>query len=261
MFFALFTSFHKWDLVSPMEFVGIKNYFFSFQDPEFITSMVKSLYYAVMVVPVTLVFSLFLAVLLDRQIRFKSWYRAAYFFPVVTSAVVVSIIWKTMYHPTFGLIANFIRPLGFDPIGFLTSKSLSMPAISIMGVWQSVGFYMVIFLAGLQAIPPHLYEAAYIDGASRFKTFWNITVPLLRPTILFALVIATINNFQVFAQVYVMTKGGPADSTRVAVYYIYVIAFHFLEMGYASALSLVLMVIILFATLIYMKLLKTESYY
>jgi ABC-type sugar transport system permease subunit len=261
MVFAVFTSFQKWDLVSPMEFAGLKNYMDAFGDAEFVSSLWKSLYYALMVVPTTLVLSLLLAVLLDRQMRFKSWYRAAYFFPVVTSAVVVSIIWKTMYHPSFGLIANVIRPLGFGPIGFLTSKKLAMPAISLMGVWQSVGFYMVIFLSGLQAIPPHLYEAAAIDGAGRFRMFRNITLPLLRPTLLFALVIATINDFQVFAQVYIMTKGGPADATKVVVYYIYIIAFHFLQMGYASTLSLILLVIILLATLVYMKLLKTEAYY
>ena len=188
-------------------------------------------------------------------------FRAAYFVPTVISWVVISITWRAMYNPTIGIIAYLGDIFGFKPFAILTSGKRALAGIMVVGIWHGIGFYMVIFLAALQAIDVSLYEAAVIDGATPFKKFWYITIPLLRPTLFFALVMSTMAGMQVFPQVYVMTRGGPAEATMVAVYYIYRKAFFMQEMGYGSALAIFLFFMILILTLIYRRFFRTERYY
>ncbi|NPV54238.1 MAG: sugar ABC transporter permease [Firmicutes bacterium] len=259
--YSLIASFSDWNLVEKMRFIGGANYIRAVTDKVFLASLQRSLTYSIVVVTCTLTISIVLAVLFDQTLSFRNWYRAAYFLPTVISWVVISIIWKTMYNPSFGLVSYIADLLHITPIPILTSTQRALPGIMVIGIWQAIGFYMVIFLAALQAIDPNLYEAAVIDGASPVKTFWNITLPLLRPTLLFAIVMSTIETLQVFAQVYVMTRGGPANSTLVAVYYIYRTAFYLQDMGYASALAIILLIVIMCLSLLYLKFFKTETYY
>jgi multiple sugar transport system permease protein len=271
LFFAVFkiipiaasgwVSLHEWNLIGPMTWVGADNYVRALGDRRFLEALGRSFLYAGVVVAGTLALALLVAVLLDQGLRFSAWYRAAFFSPMLMSWVVISIVWKVMYAPTFGLFSNLADLVGLPYAPPLTSSVWALAAIMAMGIWHALGFYMVVFLSGLQAIPPHLYEAAGIDGASGSRSFRHITLPLLVPTILFAVVTATIETLQVFVQVYIMTRGGPADSTRVGVYYIYQAAFYEREMGYGAGLGLILLAIVLVITLVYLKAIKMEQYY
>ncbi|MCL5109359.1 MAG: sugar ABC transporter permease [Chloroflexi bacterium] len=259
--YALWVSFHEWNLIRPMQWVGLQNYWRAFSDEAFLESLWHSFLYAAVVVAFALSLALLVAVLLDQKLRFAAVYRGIFFMPVVMSWVVISIVWRVMYAPTFGLVSNVLGWFGLPDVPILTNGALALFGIMIMGTWHALGFYMVVFLAGLQTIPVHLYEAALIDGAGKLQTFTKITLPLLRPTMLFAMVMCTIDTLQVFVQVYLMTRGGPADSTMVAVYYIYRTAFYLQEMGYGAALGMILLLLVLGVTLLYLRFVKVEAYY
>lgn len=259
--YSLWVSFHEWNLLRPMQWVGLQNYVRAFSDEAFLQSLWRSFMYSAVVVTFALTLALLVAVLLDQQLRFAALYRGVFFLPVVMSWVVISIVWRVMYAPTFGLVSNVLGWFGLPDVPILTNGALALIGIMVMGTWHALGFYMVVFLAGLQAIPVHLYEAAVIDGAGKWHTFTRITLPLLRPTMLFAMVMCSIDTLQVFVQVYLMTRGGPAESTMVAVYYIYRTAFYLQEMGYGAALGMLLLLVVLAVTLAYLRFVKTESYY
>ncbi|MNW37746.1 Lactose transport system permease protein LacF [compost metagenome] len=245
-------------IVSP-EFIGFDNYMQLMKDDTFLRSLRITFIFTLGTVPAGAILSLLAAMLLNLKMRFVTWYRTAFFLPVITSMVAIATVWKWLYNTDYGLINSVLAILGLYEPSWLASEKWALLSIMIMSVWKGLGFNMVIFLAGLQGISPSLYESAKIDGAGAFRRFTHITVPLLRHTTVFVVIMAIINSFQVFDQVYVMTEGGPAKSTSVVVYYIYQNAFQFFQQGYASAMAYVLFAIIFVATLIQTGLAKRKD--
>lgn len=243
-------SFSSWNLTDSFNFNGVDNYKELFQDPVFSQVMGNTLYFTIVSVPIGIVISLLLAVFLNQKLRFIRFYRAAFFIPVISSMVAVSVIWQWIYNPEYGLLNYALSWFGIDGPAWLTDPHWAMPTVILTSVWKSLGFNLLIFLAGLQSISESYYEAADMDGAKWYSKFMHITLPLLSPTTFFVTVMSIINSFQVFDTVYLMTQGGPARSTSVLVYYIFQNAFQYFRMGYASAMAYVLFFIVLFITFI-----------
>jgi multiple sugar transport system permease protein len=249
-------SLTSWDLLSSPEFVGVQNYVdLLTDDPLFRTVLWNTFYFTIVSVPASTVIALALALTFNTGLRAIPLFRTAYFLPVITATVVVALIWRWFYNPDFGILNYVLYELGVDsPPNWLASRKWAMPSVIILSVWKQVGYNMVIFLAGLQAIPASLYEAASIDGAGPVQRFRNITLPLLTPTTFFVLVISIIGSLQVFDAVLVLTDGGPANATRTMVYHIWEEAFVFLEMGYAAAVAWILFFIVFLVTVLQWKL-------
>jgi multiple sugar transport system permease protein len=253
---ALGLSFVDWSLLSPPEFVGFSNYTqLLSRDRVFWTVLGNTLYFTVTIVPLQLILGLTLAVALNQAIRGLTVYRVIYFMPVVTNIVAAALVFQWMFNRDFGVISApfwaLAEMLGWPapaPPDWLNEGKWAKPAVVILTLWKNVGFTMVIYLAGLQAIPAVLYEAARVDGANPWQSFRNITLPLVSPTTFFLLVIQMIGAFQLFSEAFVMTRGGPAQATLTIAYYIYQNAFEFGRMGKASAIAWVLFVIIFAAT-------------
>jgi multiple sugar transport system permease protein len=242
---SFFISFTKWDLMSPMKWIGLRNYIELFKDETFLKSLWNTIYFTIGTVPVGIIISLLLAVALNQHIKGTRIFRAAFFLPVIASWIAASLVWMWMYNPEFGLLNYILGLIGIKGPGWLTSLKWAMPSIIITSIWKGVGFNMLLFLAGLQGIPQIYYEAADIDGASWYRKFFHITIPLLSNTTLFVIIIAVINSFQAFDLIYMMTYGGPARTTSVLVFYLYQNAFRYFRMGYASAIAYVLFFLIL----------------
>lgn len=260
-FYSLYLSFHEWKLIIPQKpFVGFQNYKALFSNGLFWKAMWNTVYYVIGVVPTQTVIALFLAMVANRAIKGKKFFKIAYFLPSVTSSVVISIIFLHLYAKR-GLINYVLSLVGIQGPNWLEDPTFSLEAIMGMNVWTTAGYFMVIFLAGLQNIPDTYYEAASVDGAGPREKFFKITLPLLKPQIYFVVVMGMIGCFQVFDQVYVMTSGGPANSTTTIVYYIYKYAFEYFQMGYAAAAAFILFVIIFTATLIQRRYLETDISY
>jgi multiple sugar transport system permease protein len=247
---AIGISFSNWDVITPPTFAGLENYKNLLKDPTFRKALMNTVYYVGIMVPVSTALSLGLALLLNQKLRGITWYRTAYFLPVVSSTVAVALVWSWIYSKDFGLLNYVLRTLGLNPIAWLSSTRWAMPAVIIMGVWGILGEGMIIFLAGLQSISQSYYEAAEVDGASGWQKLWRITLPLITPSLFFFFIITMINAFQTFEQIYIMTRGGPVNSTTTIVYYIYRNAFRNFKMGYASSQAIVLFLIIMILTLI-----------
>jgi ABC-type sugar transport system permease subunit len=255
LLFAFYLSFHGWNLLEPAKpFVGLGHYIELAGDGLFWNAAKNTAIYA-LYVPLTMACALGVAILLNRRIKGVALLRAIFFLPYITSFVAISIVWQWMYDPNFGIFNWVLGLFGLGPFPWLNSPSTALMALIILAVWIHIGFQMIIFLAGLQAIPNELYEAAMIDGAGPWRRFWRITLPMLKPTTFFVLVTSIIGSFQVFTFVYVMTEGGPLHATDVIVYHIYQNAWQFLRMGYASAMSWVLFAVIFVITLIQFRLL------
>jgi multiple sugar transport system permease protein len=255
IFFSLFLSFHKWAILTPEKpFVGLANFQRMFASPEFWQCLGNTFLYTAGVVPVGAAASLGLAVLLDRAVAGSGFFRTAFFLPTITSIIAIAVVWLWVYDDANGLFNTLLRALRLKPVRWLTSTRTSLLSLVIMTVWKNAGYHMVVFLAGLQAIPPSLAEAATIDGAGPGQRFRYVTWPLLAPTTVFVLVTNTIFTFQVFGPIYVMTGGGPVRSTSVIVYYLYQRAFEFQEMGYASAVAWVIFLILISLTVLQMRL-------
>jgi multiple sugar transport system permease protein len=252
-------SFQENDLETPATWVGFRNYRQLVHDPVLIESVRHTLVYTVLFVPSTLVLSLLAAAALNRRIRGITIYRVAVFIPVVTSTIATGVIFTWLMDPDYGLINVALHKVGLPTFGFFASPSQSLFAVVIMTTWGWVGFGTLIFLAGLQAIPADLLEAAQIDGCSRRAAFWRIQVPLLRPVSGFLLVWLTINALQLFDEVFATTKGGPLHATTVVVYYLYEQAFQFFHGGYAAAIAVVLFVVIAVITAIQLRLTRDSS--
>lgn len=236
-------------------FVGLKNYIQLFSDPLFWKSMANTFYYVLVGGPLSVAVSLGMALLVtSRLVRFGGFFRTVYFAPVVTTLVAVAVVWRFIYHPRFGLLNYALSFFGIDPIDWLGNPVWAMPAIILMSIWKGFGYNMIIFVAGLQSIPEELYEAARIDGASTWHQFKSITLPMLAPTALFIGIITMINNFQLFAEPYVMTQGGPLNSTLSIVLLMYQQGFRWWNMGYSAAIAFVLFGIILAGSLIQSRL-------
>lgn len=252
IFYSLGVSFTNWDLINDKEFIGIGNYTRLLSDPQFWNSLKNTFYFIIGYLPSVMVIGLLIALLLNSKLKMKVLFRGIYFLPVVTSWVAVSLVWKWLFNPKFGLINYFIDMLGMTGPSWLNDPKTAMLAIIITSVWKDIGFIMVLYLGGLQNISTSLYEAADIDGATKMQQFWKITLPMLKPTTFFVSMISLINSFQVFDQVNIMTEGGPGDSTTVLVQNIYNSAFKYSEMGYAAAMSWALFLIILVVSLVQM---------
>ena len=268
IFLAFYYSLTDYDLMQSPRLSGWKNYLNLLEDNRFPRSVTNTLYFAFGTVPTGIVTSLFLAVLINRHIRGIYTFRALYYLPVVSSFVSVSLIWLWMYEPNFGLLNDGLEVFGLPRQKWMRSPDTSMLAIIVMSVWKNMGLNMVIYLAGLQGIPPHLYEAAEIDGAGGRSKFFRITLPLLAPTTFFVVIVYFIGALQMFVQVYVMggganndTFGGPVDSTVTVVVLIYVNGFAYLKMGYAAAISFVLFAVIGVITAVNARLLRYDIGY
>ncbi|MHB8581329.1 MAG: carbohydrate ABC transporter permease [Ignavibacteriaceae bacterium] len=261
VFFSFYLSFQKWNMFSgESTFVGLANYSKLFNNPDFWLVLKNTAIYTFATVPLNIIFSLLIAYLLGKKIFGKKLLRTLFFAPVVISPVAAAVIWRWLYDPNFGLINYFLAFFGIGTINWLNDPSAAMFALIIMGVWKTFGINMILFSAGLQAIPETYYEAALIDGASPWARFWNITIPMLSPTLFFIMVMSMIGSFQVFDLVYVLTSGGPLGSTKVLVFYIYEYAFKYFQMGYASAASYVLFAILFVFTMIQIKYMKSKVY-
>ena len=257
-----FTSFGLRDLQNPVgtSFVGLQNYTNLFSDPKFWKSLGNTVYFVVVGVPLTLALGLLIANALSRGItRFRTAFRVGYYLPVITSIVAIAVVWRFLLNPDVGLINVVLRNIGINGPAWLGNPALAMPSIIAMAVWRNVGFAMVVFVAGLQAIPAMLYEAASIDGAGRWQAFRYVTLPMLRPTILFMLVITTIGYLQLFEEPFVMTRGGPLDATLSVTMYMYQQGFTFFHQGYASAIAYVLFVIVAIVAFLQFRFLRDET--
>lgn len=235
-------------------FVGLANYRSLLHDSQFWRDLLNTFYYAGVVTPVSVVLALALALLLNRKgLPGRGFFRAAIFLPAVVSFAVSAIAFRFMFAPSIGFLTYWLAQIGINVNDWLDSVRFAMPAVILVGIWKNVGFYMVIFLAGLQTIPKELYEAASIDGATRWRRFVHVTIPLLSNTSMFVTVIALIASLQAFDQIYVMTQGGPAFSTETLVMLIYREGFTNFQMGYASAIAYVLMALVLLLSLVQLR--------
>jgi len=257
LLFAFYLSFHEWNIISKDKpWVGLQNYRDIIHDDKFQNAVLNTFYFTGASVPLGLVVGLAIALLLNQPIRFRGFFRTIYYLPAITPFVVVSILFKWFYNSDYGLFNYYLLKAHLidHPLLWLADKDLAMPSVILMSVWGGIAGSMVIYLAGLQAIPEELYEAAKVDGAGAWRRFWHITLPQLAPTTLFLLVVGIIYSLQVFTQIFVMTGGGPVDRTTTMVYYIYLSAFKFFEMGYATALAFFLFAMVLVFTLFQLRL-------
>ena len=265
---AFYYSFNNYDLLTAPEWSGLKNYQLIGKEPRFIPAIRNTIFFAFGTVPAGVITSLLLAVLVNRAIRGIYFFRAMFYMPVVSSFVSVSLIFLWMYEPQFGLANEILRAVDLPASKWLRGPETAMLAIVLMSIWKNMGLNMVIYLAGLQGIPPHLYEAAEIDGAGRLSQMFRITVPLLAPTTYFVVIVYFIGALQMFVQVFIMACqdaqgncGGPLDATITIVLLIYLEAFANLRMGFAAALSFILFTVIAVITVINSKLLEYEIGY
>ncbi len=266
---SFFLSFTKYNIVHLPQWSGLENYRrIFFADPRFLKALRNTSVYVLGVVPVTIFISLLLAVAIDQKVKFKNFYKICFFMPVVTPVVANAVIWRWLYAgEKYGLINYWLIKLGAEPIDWVMSPTWILPALMIVAIWSGIGYNMVIMLAGLQSIPGTFYEAAEVDGAGSWHKFRHVTLPLLRPTLLFALIISVINSFQVFELAYIMTAGtgegvgGVLDSGLTLVSYLYEKGFQHFEMGYASAVAYILFGIVFLATLFNLKVIRARFEY
>ncbi len=243
-------SFAKWDLLNPIQYVGLENYKVVLTEPVFVKIIINTFVYAIATSIFGVIIPLILACIINTKIKGADFFKTAYFLPFVTPMIVIGIIWEWIFDPNIGCLNHFLHL----HINWLYDTNFAMPALIIVSVWKLIGYNMILFLTGLSTINQELLEASKIDGANAYNTFKNITIPLLSPTIFFVTIITAITSFQVFDLIYVMTQGGPLDSTNVLVYAIYKNAFEYFNVGKASALAYVLFAIIFILTLIQWKL-------
>jgi len=259
MLASLRLSFFKYDILTPATWIGIRNFSKILQDELFWKSLVNTVYYVGISIPLRLIIALLLAMLLNQKVKGMALFRTFFYLPTVTAVIAVAMLWMWAFEPAFGIINNSLKLFGVEGPAWLGDPDWAMPAIMVVACWQ-VGPQMLIFLAGLQSIPSQLYEVAELDGAQWRHKFLHVTLPLLSPIVFFNMVVGIIQSFQVFAKVYIMTGGGPVNSTLVYVMYLYTRAFNYLEMGYGSALAWILFLIIFSLTLIQFRASKWVYY-
>jgi multiple sugar transport system permease protein len=259
--FSFLLVFHRWDIISPMEWVGVTNFIKLSKDQLFFTSVVNTLKFLIIHIPLQIGIALLLAEFLNQKIRFRGFFRASYFLPVIVSGVVITILWQQLYAQDMGVINSLLVKLGLHKVPWLTNIELAMPSIAIMATWKNVGLYIVLFLVGLQSIPNYMYEAADIEGASHWQKFRHITLPMINPTIVMVVILSTIGGFSLFIEPYIMTDGGPLNSTLSAMLYIYRQAFSFYHMGYAATLGFFFALVVFSIIIIQKKVIEKESNY
>lgn len=246
---ALFLSFTTYNVFQPTEWIGLENFRKAISDDLFIKSLMNTFYYWVLATPALVILPVFLAVLVNQKIPMIKLFQLTYYFPFLVSVVVTALLWNMMFREQ-GVINYLLSWFGIDPIGWLTSSVTAMPSIGLITIWQGLGYYMLIYLAGLQAIPTDLYEAAEIDGAGFWRKQLYVTFPMLKAIIFFVTIVSTLSAFKEFTLMMVMTEGGPLYATTTVVYLVFREAFEGLDMGYASAISFILFAVILIITII-----------
>lgn len=255
---AFYLSLTEYDLVSPPRFVGLGNYLALLDDARFAKAFGNTVVYMVGTTIPMWVIALAVALGLRAQRRLQGALQLMYFLPVVLSGVAVAVAWKVLYHP-YGLVNSLLGPFTDEPVRWLTSATWAPLALIVLTVWQEVGFYAVIFMAGLQQIPRDFYEAARIDGAAGRQLLRHITLPLLRPALLLVMVVSLVHGFQTFTYQFILTRGGPSDATNVLSLYIYSSAFSYLRLGAAAAMSIVMMAVIILLTLVQMRVVRADE--
>jgi len=262
---AFGTSVNEWNAIRPPRFVGLDNFERLLYDDSFQQALTNTFKLIALVVPAEILLALGVALLLNLPLHGRGVLRALYFLPVITSTVAASVVWTSIFQPTYGILSQFLEPFGLGETKWLVEPGLVLIPVAVVVIWQRIGFDMVIFLAGLQTIPPVLYEAALIDGAGRWQRFRHVTLPMLSPTTFLIVVLAVINAFQIFDQVYVTTlrtvPGGVGGSATTLTYFLYRRAFTHSEFGYASAVALVLFAIILLVTVVQLRIQRRWVYY
>ena len=247
-------SFFEWDLLNDLKFVGFDNYKAIFTEPVFTQILVNTIVYALSVTFFAVIIPLLIANIINSKIRGAEWFKTIYFIPFITPAVVIAIVWSWIFDPNIGAINTIFK----TNLEWLFDTRLAMPVLIFVSVWKLIGYNVILFLTGFTAIPQNIFEAAKIDGAGTNETFWNITLPLLKPTTYFVTLVTAISSFQVFDLIYVMTSGGPNNSTNVIVYSIYKYAFEYFDIGKACALAYILFVVIFILAILQRKLKKEE---
>lgn len=260
MIYSFFLVTHDWDLLSPPKYTGTRNFERLLNDPLVVKSFINTAYYTFVSVPLQLIVAFSLAVMLNQAIRGRSLYRTIFYLPSITPAVASAVVWSQILNPQFGILNTVLGWFGIGPIKWLFDPTFAMPAMILMSLWF-VGPQMIVFLAGLQGVPQTLIDAAAIDGANRWQRFRHVTVPIVSPVIFFNLIIGIIGSFQVFTSAFILTNGGPRDSTLFIVLYIYRNAFQYFRMGYAAALAWVLFVVIMIFTAIQFRLANRWVFY
>jgi ABC-type sugar transport system permease subunit len=258
LLFSLILVFHRWNIVTPMQWIGLKNFVRVFQDPLFLKSLLNTLTFLCIHIPLQIVVAMVFALLLHSRLRGRGFFRALYFLPVVVSGVAVTIVWQQLYSYDNGLLNTVLQAVGLPIVPWLIDARIAMASIAIMATWKNVGIYIILFLAGLQNIPRELYEASSLDGDSVAGQFFHITLPMLNPTVIVIIVLSTIGGFSLFIEPYVMTGGGPMQSTLSGMLYIYNQAFYFDHMGYAATLGFIYALVILAVVLLQRKVIETE---
>lgn len=266
---GIWGSFTLWRGFNPEQpFVGLRHYIALFDDPIFLTALGNTFYYALLYLPASIILALLLAMAIEATGVFRGFFRMVYFIPVVTSTIATALIWQWLYQPSFGLFNQILQLLGLPTLSYLKSTSEALPSVALYALWKNVGFNMVIFIAGLTSIDSSFYDAAKVDGANAWQSFWRITLPLLQPTLIFVVITGIISTLQIFGPVYVLSStggdvlpGGPANSTMLVSLYQWLVAFRELELGYGSAMGVVLFLIILLLTLAQMGFLRSRWEY
>jgi ABC-type sugar transport system permease subunit len=248
--FSIVLTFHKWNIISPMEYVGVDNFVRLFNDRMFWKAIVNTFVFLVIHIPLQIVIALTLAYFLNQKLFFKAFFRAAFFLPVIISGVVVTMLWQQLYSFDTGLINEMLVSVGLPRVAWLTDSKFAMVSIAIMATWKNVGLYVILFLVGLQSVPERYYEAADVEGASSWQKFRYITLPAINPTIFMVTILSTIGGFGLFIEPYIMTGGGPLNSTLSAMLYIYKQAFEYYHMGYAATLGIFFALIIMLVVVI-----------
>lgn len=248
--FSVVLTFHKWNIISPMEFVGLDNYARLFADRLFWKAILNTLFFLLIHIPLQIVIALALAYFLNQKIFARAFFRASFFLPVVISGVVVTILWQQLYGLESGVINRILISLGLGRVEWLTNWRVAMGSIAIMATWKNVGLYVILFLVGLQTVPPSYYEAADVEGATPWQKFRFITLPAINPTIFMVAILSTIGGFSLFIEPYIMTGGGPLNSTLSAMLYIYKQAFEYYHMGYSATLGLLFALLIMLVVMV-----------
>lgn len=257
--FSVVLTFHRWNMISPMEFTGLDNYVHLFQDRLFWKAILNTLQFLLIHIPLQLVVALALAYLLNQKIRARSFFRASFFMPVVISGVVVTILWQQLFGLETGLLNRLLNSIGLNRVEWLSNPHVAIISIAIMATWKNVGLYVILFLVGLQTVPRSYYEAAEMEGANNWQQFRHITLPAINPTVFMVVILSTIGGFSLFIEPYIMTDGGPLNSTLSAMLYIYKQAFGYYHMGYSATLGIFFAMLIMAVVALQKRLIEKEE--
>jgi multiple sugar transport system permease protein len=258
--FSIILTFFNWNIISPMEWNGLSNWKHVISDRLFWKAILNTLKFLAVHIPLQIIIALALAEVLNQKIKLRSFFRAAFFMPVVISGVVVTIMWQQLLGYENGIINHLLVSVGLGKVGWLTDPDVAIVSIALMATWKNVGLYIILFLVGLQTVPKQYYEAADLEGASHWQKFTRITIPMINPTIFMVLVLSTLGGFSLFIEPYIMTGGGPMNSTLSAVLYIYKEAFEYYHMGYSATLGLFFALMIMLVVIIQKRFIEKERY-